>query len=114
MVLLQELVQKINSIIFNNNNNIHDIIHNINIHLFFFIVAIKSKSEGSLEHAYQKKGVYYPRVVISTEVGGYFELDTNGKSFVVLEDHPEVSGSSAIKSSSILMLLVSLIVTVHF
>lgn len=40
-----------------------------------------------------------------TETGGYFELDTNGKTFYVTENHPEVGGASSIKVSNIFMLL---------
>ena len=63
-------------------------------------------------HGYRKKGTYTPRIMVTTENGGYFMLDTHGKTFVVLDDHPEVSGANAIKSPSIILLLLALLVAV--
>lgn len=59
-------------------------------------------------------GTYTPRVMVMTEKGGYFELDTHGKKFVVQENHPEVSGASAVKSSGITLLLLVLLVAIMF
>lgn len=55
-------------------------------------------------------GIYTPRVVVGTIFGGYFELDTKGKQFVVLKDHPEVSAAGVVKASSRLIVTFALLV----
>lgn len=82
--------------------------------MFLLSLEISKGSLAEITHGYRFKGTYTPRVVIKTEKGGYFELDTHGKTFVVLDDHPEVSGADTAKSSGILLLFLTLLVTITF